>query len=201
MLFNNVQKLALLFFWTTCTATPQPCRVYSQLKRLAGICSSRGADEYSEAQLPRGSSETRTPTSLVFTSTHMHFPPLFFWSGGVGPALHRCDPLRPVKGSTQHSGLWSGREKEQLHKSEKAKAQLSPGRRANRDSSGHCSRAGLRNKQTAQLLRDLLLVARAKTDIIKWHNERHALIPKLMINGYFFLCLGWRHNFMQSDNV
>lgn len=90
-------------------------RTASQFSHVAGICSSRGGDEYSEAQLPRRPTETTKgpppPFNFPHCSTHTS---TFPWCGGVSPTLHRCDPLRPVKASTHHSALWWARQKEQL---------------------------------------------------------------------------------------
>lgn len=105
-------------------------KTFTQSRHVAGICSSRGVDEYSEAKLPPRPWETwHTHTHTTTTTTKdPHclslqvslslslsgtIPSTFPWCGGVRPTLHRCDPLRPVKASTPPA-LWSGRQKEQL---------------------------------------------------------------------------------------
>lgn len=104
-------------------------KTFTQSRHVAGICSSRGVDEYSEAKLPPRPWETWHTHTHTYHHHHQG-PPLpqppslslslsgtipstFPWCGGVRPTLHRCDPLRPVKASTPPA-LWSGRQKEQL---------------------------------------------------------------------------------------
>ena len=115
----------------------QPRKTASQSSRVAGICSSRGGDEYSEAQLPPRPTETghtpppRTPLppptpSSLSTHTLIHFP-----LDVVESVQHSTGvtPLRPVKASTHHLGPCdqgkAEREGAAAHMQE-AKAVLSP---------------------------------------------------------------------------
>lgn len=79
----------------------------TQSSHVAGICSSGGGMNIQRDQLPPKCTDVdyTPPLPTLFPSpqlptllhTHMHtFPSC----GGVGPALHRCAMIRPVKAST-----------------------------------------------------------------------------------------------------
>lgn len=102
---RNVSRLAAIPFTTWSFR-----ETITQSSHVAGICSSGGGMNIQRDQLPPKCTDVdlhsppplsppRSPSPQLPTllHAHMHSSPS---CGGVGPALHRCAMIRPVKAST-----------------------------------------------------------------------------------------------------